>query len=127
MTITRDKFFTGRIHDISDRIDRDSDIKVTPNVFSKRIMRLALKAPDTYYTQKYKDVHGIDYAQKRVDTGYGFNADVEEIYKSSVFSGAVPCRTVSPLFYRFFSPNGELVPPIFAHSIEYALANGSTS
>lgn len=127
VTITRDNFFTGRIHDITDRIDRDGDIKVTPNVFSKRIMRLALKTPETYYSKKYKDVHGVDYAQKRVDTGYGFNADVEEVYKSSVFSGAVPCRTVSPLFYRFYSPDGEQVPPIFAHNIEYALANGSTS
>lgn len=127
VTITRDKFFTGRIHDISERIDRDGDIKVTPNVFSKRIMRLAIESPETYYTQKYKDAHGIDYAQKRVDTGYGFNADVEDVYKSSVFRGAVPCRTVSPLFYHFYSPDGRLVPPIFAHNIEYALANGATS
>ena len=123
ITITKDSYFTGRIHDITQRIDRDSDIKVTPNVFDKRIMRLALDTPKTYYSRKYKDAQGVDYAQKRVDTGYGFNADVEEVYKDNVFTTAVPCRAVSPAYNHFYDVNGAKLPSIFAYNFNYALAN----
>lgn len=123
ITITKDSYFTGRIHDITQRIDRDSDIKVTPNVFDKRIMRLALDTPETYYSRKYKDAQGVDYAQKRVDTGYGFNADVEEVYKDNVFTTAVPCRAVSPAYNHFYDVNGNEMPSIFAYNFNYALAN----
>lgn len=123
ITITKDSYFTGRIHDITQRIDRDSDIKVTPNVFDKRIMRLALDTPETYYSRKYKDAQGVDYAQKRVDTGYGFNADVEEVYKDNVFTTAVPCRAVSPAYNHFYDTSGVKLPSIFAYNFNYALPN----
>lgn len=123
VTITRDNYFTGKIHDITQRIDRDSDIKVTPNVFDKRIMRLALDTPETYYSRKYKDAQGVDYAQKRVDTGYGFNADVEEVYKDNVFTTAVPCRAVSPAYNHFYDASGVKLPSIFAYNFNYALPN----
>lgn len=129
VTITRSNYFTGRIHDITQRIDRDSDIKITPSVFDKRIMRLALNTPDTYFTRKYKEAQGVDYAQKRIDTGYGFNSETEDVYKDSIFNTAVPCRIVSPAFYTYSDTKGRQVPSIWAYNFDFALADisGGTS
>lgn len=126
ITITSN-YFTGEVIDLRSRIDYSGDVKITPSAFSKRIMRMALNTPDTYYSKKYKDAHGIDYAQKRVDTGFSFNADVEDVYKDNVYTQAVPCRAVSQLFYRYANASGESVPSPFALTLTYSLSIGSPS
>lgn len=119
ITITHN-YFSGEVYDIRDRIDR-SNISIKPNVFDKRIMRLALTTPDTYYAKKYEKAHGVPYAQKRVDTGYAFNAEVEEIYSNNVFTTAVPCRALSTLYYKQRNSRGAVVPSPFALDMKFLL------
>lgn len=121
ITITPN-YFTGEVMDISDRIDYGGDIKITPTTFDKRIMRCALDTPESYFARKYKDAHGIEYAQKRIDTGYGFNSETEEIYDGNVYTTAIPCRAVSKLFYAYKESSTKEVPPPFALGIKYGLA-----
>lgn len=122
ITITHN-YFSGEVYDISDRIDW-SDVSIKPNVFDKRIMRLALNTPETYYARKYEKTHGVPYAQKRVDTGFGFNAEVEEIYDNDIFTSAIPCRAVSTLYYKHRNSGGKVVPSIFSLDTKYILATG---
>lgn len=125
ITITASYYNTADVVDLTQRIDR-AEIEITPNVYDKRYMRLALETPDTYLSRKYKTDNGVDYGQKRVDTGYAFNAETEELYKGNVYQQAIPCRAVSRLFYTFYdAQTGDPVPSVFAEQMRYTLFAGN--
>lgn len=122
ITITN-RYFVNEVVDMRRRIDH-SDISIVPNVFDKKFMRLALDQPDTYFAKKYRNANKLDYGQKRVDTGYAFNNDTEEVYDGNVYTSAVPCLAISKAFYRYFTDaDAEVFAPI-AEGVELSLING---
>lgn len=126
VTITPN-YFNGNIIDIEDRIDRGQAVNITPNVFSKKFMRLGLSQPETYFAKKYKAMNKLDYGQKRVDTGFAFNNDTEEIYKGDLYTSAVPCLAASKFFNTFRNASGvEVFAPI-ADNPKLILAEGNAS
>lgn len=126
VTITPN-YFNGNIIDIEDRIDRGQEVNITPNVFSKKFMRLGLNQPETYFAKKYKAMNKLDYGQKRVDTGFAFNNDTEEIYKDNLYTSAVPCLATSKFFNTFRNASGvEVFSPI-ADNPKLILAEGKGS
>jgi hypothetical protein len=126
VTITPN-YFNGNIIDIEDRIDRGQAVNITPNVFSKKFMRLGLTQPETYFAKKYKAMNKLDYGQKRVDTGFTFNNDTEDIYTGNVFTSAVPCLATSKFFNTFRNASGvEVFAPI-ADNPKLILAEGNAS
>lgn len=126
VTITPN-YFNGNIIDIEDRIDRGQAMNITPNVFSKKFMRLGLSQPETYFAKKYKAMNKLDYGQKRVDTGFAFNNETEEIYKDNLYTSAVPCLATSKFFNTFRNASGvEVFAPI-ADNPKLTLAEGNAS
>lgn len=126
VTITPN-YFNGNIIDIEERIDRGQAVNITPNVFSKKFMRLGLSQPETYFAKKYKAMNKLDYGQKRVDTGFAFNNDTEEIYKDNLYTSAVPCLATSKFFNTFRNASGvEVFAPI-ADNPKLILAEGNAS
>ena len=126
ITITRN-YFKDSIIDISDRIDRGSDINIVPNVFDTKFLRLALDTPNTYLANKYRMEYGVDYGQKRIDTAFEFNNETTEVYADNVFKHAVPCRATSRLFYNYKNGNGYNVHPPLADNVKYSLFLNTTS
>lgn len=120
ITITRN-YFKDSIIDISDRIDRGSDINIVPNVFDTKFLRLALDTPDTFLSKKYRKEYGVDYGQKRIDTAYEFNNETTEIYSDNIYEHAVPCRATSRLFYNYKNSGGNIVHPPLAEDVKYTL------
>lgn len=126
VTITPN-YFNGNIIDIEERIDRGQAVNITPNVFSKKFMRLGLSQPETYFAKKYKAMNKLDYGQKRVDTGFAFNNETEEIYKDNLYTSAVPCLATSKFFNTFRNASGvEVFAPI-ADNPKLILAEGNAS
>lgn len=126
VTITPN-YFNGNIIDIEERIDRGQAMNITPNVFSKKFMRLGLSQPETYFAKKYKAMNKLDYGQKRVDTGFAFNNETEEIYKDNLYTSAVPCLATSKFFNTFRNASGvEVFAPI-ADNPKLILAEGNAS
>ena len=126
VTITPN-YFNGNIIDIEERIDRGQAMNITPNVFSKKFMRLGLSQPETYFAKKYKAMNKLDYGQKRIDTGFAFNNDTEEVYKDNLFTSAVPCLATSKFFNTFRNVSGvEVFAPI-ADNPKLILAEGNAS
>lgn len=126
VTITPN-YFNGNIIDIEERIDRGQAMNITPNVFSKKFMRLGLSQPETYFAKKYKAMNKLDYGQKRVDTGFAFNNETEEVYKDNLYTSAVPCLATSKFFNTFRNASGvEVFAPI-ADNPKLILAEGNAS
>lgn len=117
-------YFNGEIIDIDDRIDRGQDIAITPNLVTKKFMRMGLNQPDTYFSHKYHNMHKMSYGQKRIDTGFAFNNDTEEIYEKNVYTSAVPCLATSRFFNTFYNKNGSEVYAPLADNPKLILANG---
>lgn len=112
ITITPN-YFTGEVVNIHDRIDRGQAMTITPNVFSSKFHRMALSQPETYFSEKYRQAHKLDYGQKRVDTGYTFNNETEEVYKGNVYTSAIPCLAVSRFYNTYRNSTGvEMYAPI---------------
>lgn len=105
ITITPN-YFTGEVVNIHDRIDRGQAMTITPNVFSSKFHRMALTQPETYFSEKYRQAHKLDYGQKRVDTGFTFNNETEEVYKGNVYTSAIPCLAVSRFYNTYRDGNG---------------------
>lgn len=124
ITITQN-YYDGDIVDISRRIDRSQAMSITPNVFSKKFMRMGLKQPETYFATKYKESHKLEYGQKRVDTGYSFNVDTEELYNGNVFTSAVPCLATSKMYNSFYNLVGAEAFPPLADNATLSLAYSS--
>lgn len=126
VTITPN-YFNGNVIDLEERIDRAQGVNITPNIFSKKFMRMGLTQPETYFAEKYKAMNKLDYGQKRIDTGFAFNNDTEELYKDSVYTSAVPCLATSKFFNTFRNANGvEVFAPI-ADNPKLTLAEGNAS
>lgn len=123
ITITPN-YFTGEVVNIHNRIDRGQAINITPNVFSTKFHRMALSQPKTYFSEKYSDANKLDYGQKRIDTGFTFNNDTEEVYKDNVFTSAVPCLAASRYYNTYRNSNGvEVFTPIADNPTLYLFAN----
>lgn len=123
ITITPN-YFTGEVVDLSERIDRGQAMTITPNIANKKYLRLGLEQPETYFSQKYRDMNNLDYGQKRIDTGYTFNNETEEIYENNVFTSAVPCLPISRLYYTHYNKRGKEVFNVLAENPKLVLANG---
>lgn len=123
ITITPN-YFTGEVVDLSERIDRGQAVTITPNIANKKYLRLGLEQPETYFSKKYRDMNNLDYGQKRIDTGYTFNNETEEIYENNVFTSAVPCLPVSRLYYTHYNKSGKEVFNVLAENPKLVLANG---
>lgn len=117
-------YFTGEVVDLSECIDRGQSTTITPNVANKKYLRLGLEQPETYFSQKYRDMNNLDYGQKRIDTGYTFNNETEEIYENNVFTSAVPCLSVSRLYYTHYNKSSKEVFNVLAENPKLVLANG---
>ena len=127
ITITPN-YFTGEVVNIHNRIDRGQAINITPNVFSTKFHRMALSQPKTYFSEKYSDANKLDYGQKRIDTGFTFNNDTEEVYKDNVFTSAVPCLAASRYYNTYRNSNGvEVFTPIADNPTLYLFANDRTN
>lgn len=122
VTITPN-YFTGDIIDIDSRIDRGQAMNITPNLIDKKFLRMGLEQPDTYFATKYRNTYKIDYGQKRVDTGFDFNVDTEDIYDKNVYTSAVPCLVTSKYCYNYFNQNGAEVFAPLADDPKLILAN----
>ena len=124
ITITS-RYYNGEVVNINERIDRAQAMSITPNVFSKKFMRMALEQPESYFAKKYKDANKLDYAQKRIDTSFSFNTETEEIYKDNIYTSAVPCLAVSRYYNNFYNSKGIDVFAPMAEDITMHYANGT--
>ena len=83
-------FFTGEEVNIQDLIDRSRTMSISPIAFDTKWYEFSYpKGDEIECLEKYKAVYGTDYGTQRVDTGYNFNSEKNEVLKSIVFKNSV--------------------------------------
>ena len=80
--MTRNRFFEDyRIMDWSDRIDRSKEFKFAPLNFDKRYVEFNFEDGDCTRLENYQSTFQVGYGTKRLDTGYDFNSDTNELFE----------------------------------------------
>lgn len=85
--LTRNSLYTDDIVDIEDRIDRSKDIKTTPLVSESKWLSFASGEAEGDFVEFYRTKYGREYGDQKVNTGYDFNADTNDVLESVEFAG----------------------------------------
>lgn len=104
---SRNSFFKRNIIDITGKIDYSKEITIEPLLFDKKWYLMKLETPETYYASKYKNRYNIEYGQQRIDTGYEFNSDINELLSDNVFQQAITARDSSKYYRSYFKGSTE--------------------
>ena len=126
---TRNRFFEdARVIDIDDKIDWNKEVKIEPLMFNKKWYLLTCPALETTQMKNYmSDYYEAEYGQKKINTNYNFNTDVENIYKENKYQNVITMLDSSK-YYRHFPTinNNSVFAPAFANDgLTYKLFNGS--
>lgn len=102
--MSRNKFFSDyEILDWTDKLDLSRNYTLKPLTFNTRYYEMKYKSGETYYENKYSGEFGLDYGEKKINTGYAFNSEPVQLL-DSIFTNTVmanePRMVYSPAFKK---------------------------
>lgn len=79
--MTRERYFSNySIEDWTDKLDRSRDYKLEPINFDKKWFNFKYKEAEGQRFKYYQDKYNANYGAYKVDTGYDFNVDSNDIF-----------------------------------------------
>ena len=91
-------FDSGKINEL--KIDLSKEIKITPLSFDKASYTFDYDEGEGEFLDKYKDIYGIQYGSKKVNTGYRFDASTAPYIDNNIFRAAVDSLDQS-IYYKY--------------------------
>ena len=84
--LSRNTYFNDyKIIDWSSKVDYSKEIKFKPLTFDARYFEMKYKSGDTYYENKYKNEFGLEYGEKKINTGLAFNSETKQFLDNTIF------------------------------------------
>lgn len=109
----QDFYNTGRdVIDLTDRVDRSRDITVTPFAFNAKWYELGLADVGGAFAKEYQDIWGVRYGAQRINTGYDFNSEVNDIFRDVPLKSAATVLQ-SSRYWNTITDNGYHQPSVF--------------
>ena len=88
--LSRNTYFNDyKIIDWSSKVDYSKEIKFKPLTFDARYFEMKYKAGDTYYENKYKNEFGLEYGEKKINTGLAFNSETKQFLGTTIFTNTI--------------------------------------
>ena len=91
-------FDSGKINEL--KIDLSKEIKITPLSFDKASYTFDYDEGEGEFLDKYKDIYGIQYGSKKVNTGYRFDASTAPYIDNNIFRQGVDSLDQS-IYYKY--------------------------
>lgn len=110
--IDRKDLYQNETIDLTRRVDLSKGIGITPFLFDSKWYDMKLEGAGGAFAEEYKTTHGRDYGNKRINTGYDFNADVKNLMDGNVFKNAVTILDKSR-YYNTIMVDNEFRPSVF--------------
>lgn len=121
-----EKFFTGEVVDIQDRIDRNREVNIQPLAAETRWFTMT-QAVEGANAKRYADMYGHAYGRVRIDTGYPFNDETKELCGDSVLKGAVQTQARSrKMAFPLLGNESRRSWQEFEHTLVYGIAGATT-
>lgn len=124
---TRDWFYhRNEVVDLNKYVDRKKAIQITTPSFEYKYYDFKNDVEKSKFAEKYKAKNPNTFGSQRVDTGYEFNSDVNDLYKNSKLKGAVQGYEKSKYFLsnKLSAPYAG-VPPYYFDGFEYDWFTGA--
>lgn len=112
--MTRNAFYNTNQDtiDLSGRVDRAKDITITPITAKSKWYEFLLEQAAGTFSDEYKAIYGVDPGIMRVNTGYEFDAEAQDMLKGSAFRQAATVLEHGPYYCSIFL-NSAFRPPVF--------------
>lgn len=108
--MSRNKFFSDyEILDWSNKVDYSKDINIKPIPFNTRFLEMKYKSGDSYYENKYKGEFGLEYGEKKINTGFAFNSQTTQLL-NTIFTNTVVAEEDRDEYTTEFKYVGKRVP-----------------
>lgn len=122
VSILTSKNFYDKDVDLTDDMDRE--IEIEPLSFEHKWYSFKYKENKTETLDNYKAKYGTDFGQQRVNTGYEFDSETEELLKDNIFVNASQVLEVNKDYIKRTS-NQVDSPAFLTDNVTYSLFNGN--
>lgn len=96
---TRKSFYDeNTIIDLHKLIDNSKQRTINPIVFDAKWYNWQLEQENSTFSKVYQDTYGVKYGSQKVNTGYNFDGNDNDLLKGNIFKGAVECLERSDMF-----------------------------
>lgn len=116
--ILTSKNFYDKTVDLTDDIDRSREIN--PLSFSHKWYSFNYRQNKTTVLDDYKAKYGTDFGQQRVNTGYEFDSDTEELLTNNIFLNAAQVLEADRHYVKMTNNNQD-VPTFLTDVVTYNL------
>lgn len=106
------------IVDLSNYIDRSEEIKITPQMPTKKWLRFELEQAESDAAEEYSKTYGEVYGSKRVDTNFNFNTETEDLIDTIPYRAGIDVLEVDKYFNRWVADE---VPSYVYNGFKYEL------
>ena len=106
------------IVDLSNYIDRSQEIKITPQMPTKKWLRFELEQAESEAAEEYSKTYGEVYGSKRVDTNFNFNTETEDLIDTIPYRAGIDVLEVDKYFNKWVSDE---VPSYVYNGFKYSL------
>ena len=121
----RQSYFQDATTDLTALVDRSKPITVTPYTIDSRWYDFASRYDDGEFVNYYANVYAKRYAVHRVDTGYAFNAEINDVMESVIYRGAAEVQESSKYFVNIeLASSVGYLPPVCLDGGKYVLWDG---
>lgn len=133
--ILTSKNFYDKDIDLEDRLDDndydeawkpygyDRHIEIEPLSFEHKWYSFNYAAGNGPLVKNYKAKYGVDFGSQRVNTGYEFDSDTQELLTSNVFKNAVDYLPSNKYFVQVKDENNVELPIFLLDNVTYHLYN----
>ena len=106
------------IIDLSNYIDRSEEIKIVPQMPTKKWLRFELEQAESDAAEEYSKTFGEVYGSKRVDTNFNFNTETEDLIDTIPYRAGIDVLEVDKYFNRWVADE---VPSYVYNGFKYSL------
>ena len=106
------------IVDLSNYIDRSEEIKIVPQMPTKKWLRFELEQAESEAAEEYSKTYGEVYGSKRVDTNFNFNTETEDLIDTIPYRAGIDVLEVDKYFNRWV---GDETPSYVFNGFKYEL------
>lgn len=107
---SRNKYFNNyKVFDWSNKVDYSKEINIKPIPFNTRYLEMKYKSGDSYYENKYASEFGLEFGEKKINTGFAFNSQTTQLL-DTIFTNTVMAKEDRDDYTTEFRYIGKPVP-----------------
>lgn len=107
----RKNYFVPQGYLFDQAIDRGQAISIKPTLTEYKWYDYGFEQPETYASKLYDRKNKIPYGKHRVDTGYYFNNDVNNLYEDVIYTSAIPYLHNS-IYFNEITDGPDFIPNV---------------